>query len=153
MFGSDITNYFLFLPLCVIPEIEITSRDISHKTLRILNYYPNAETAFLPIISWRFPDRFWSPRRIGWKNLSAEETLLHSWEAGKLEFTQFWESPEKKLYIPELSPEFQIGFSPLYSREGGRKGKLIYSWKVGKLDFMQSPSDIGILIIYVFLCS
>jgi len=122
MYDPNIIKYLRFLPLRAIPEVEITCRDISNKMLKILNTYPNAETVLPPIISWMLPDRFWSSQRIGWKKLSGEETLLYSWEAGKLEFTQFWESLEKrKLYIPESSPEFQIGFSPLYSREDSRK--------------------------------
>jgi hypothetical protein len=120
MYDRDIIDYLLFPPLRAIPEVEMTFQHISHRLLGILNSYPNAGTVFPPIIAWRLPDRFWAPQRIGWKNLSAEETLLFSWEAGKLKSTQFWELPQgMKPFAPESPPEFQVGFSPLYSWEEG----------------------------------
>jgi hypothetical protein len=88
---SILTDYLLSPSIRSIPEVQITTycpnnSRIENRLLKILKTYPNAETAFPPIICW-IPKKFLASTCIGWKNLVIGEKLIYSWVAGRLDVT------------------------------------------------------------------
>ncbi|KIM39205.1 hypothetical protein M413DRAFT_29391 [Hebeloma cylindrosporum] len=86
---SILTDYLLFPSIRSIPEVQITDdcNNFEQRLLKILETYPNAETAFPPIIQCWIPKTILSLPSIGWSNLSNNEKLIFSWMAGKMDDT------------------------------------------------------------------
>ncbi|KIM37366.1 hypothetical protein M413DRAFT_278172 [Hebeloma cylindrosporum] len=109
---SIVTDYLLFPSIRSIPEVQITvyCSKIKQRLLEILETYPNAATAFPPVIKCWVPNKPFAPSSIGWKKLEIGEKLLFAWTAGKLDITATENIADRICICRSCDPDNYIRF-------------------------------------------